>query len=46
VNQQNVILPSGTAKIGSLEYPILIKRQPRRGPRVTIFCQEGQRAMV
>jgi len=28
VNAQNVILPSGTAKIGSLEYPILINGSP------------------
>jgi multidrug efflux pump subunit AcrB len=28
VNQQNVILPSGTAKIGSVEYPILMNGSP------------------
>jgi multidrug efflux pump subunit AcrB len=28
VNAQNVILPSGTAKIGSLEYPILFNGSP------------------
>ncbi len=28
VNAQNVILPSGTAKIGSLEYPILVNGSP------------------
>src|SRR5438067_6151153 len=28
VNQQNVILPSGTAKIGSQEYPILFNGSP------------------
>jgi multidrug efflux pump subunit AcrB len=28
VNQQNVVLPSGTAKIGSLEYPVLMNGSP------------------
>ena len=28
VNSQNVILPSGTAKIGALEYPILLNASP------------------
>jgi len=28
VNMQNVILPSGTAKVGSLEYPILFNGSP------------------
>jgi multidrug efflux pump subunit AcrB len=28
VNQQNVILPSGTAKMGTLEYPILLNASP------------------
>ncbi len=28
VNSQNVILPSGTAKIGSLEYPIVLNGSP------------------
>src|SRR5215469_4567571 len=29
VNSQNLVVPSGTAKIGSLEYPILLNASPR-----------------